>query len=88
MGTRVHPSTVYREHNIVFNPSGKTGDALCDAFMILEPTANPMFTSILYEHPREKIQVYSTDEEAYDSAMTLARAWIDAHLDRTDHPVP
>jgi hypothetical protein len=87
MGTRVCPSTVYREHNIVFNPSGKTGDSLSDAFLILQPTANPMFTSVLYEHPKEKIQVYSTDEEAYDSAMRQARAWIDAHLDRRDTPV-
>lgn len=82
MESRVRPSTVYREHNIVFNPSGKTDDALADAFMILEPSTNPMFTSMLYEHPKDRIQMYGTEEEAYDAAMTQARAWIDAHLDR------
>ena len=77
----VRPSTDYREHTILFNPSGKTEDALTDAFMILEPSANPMFSAVLYEHPSEKIQAYGTEQDAYDAAMTQARAWIDAYLD-------
>jgi hypothetical protein len=81
MESRVCQSTVYREHTILFNPSGTTNDALSDAFMILEPSANPMFTSVLYEHPRDQVQTYGTEEEAYDAVMVQARRWLDTYLD-------
>jgi hypothetical protein len=82
MPTRVNSSTEYREHDIVFNPTGTPGDACQDAFMVLEPSPNPMFTSVVYEHPADQAQVHGTEEEAYDAAMAQARAWIDARLDR------
>jgi len=81
MNTPASQSTDYREHNIVFNPSGKADAACADAFMILEQSPNPMFTSVLYEHPEDKILTYRTEEEAYRAAMTQAKAWIDARLD-------
>jgi len=77
----VCPSTVYREHTILFNPSGTTDGALSDAFMILAPSANPMFTSILYEHPRDQLQAYGSEEQAYDAVMAQARRWLDAYID-------
>ena len=83
MGTRGVTTTVYREHNIAINPSGKPDDALTDAFMILEPTVNPMFTVTLHEHPRDQVKTYATEDEAREAALTQARAWIDAHLART-----
>jgi hypothetical protein len=70
----------------VFNPSGNSADALTDAFMILRPTENPMLISVLYEHSGDKVQTYSTEEEAYAAAMAQARAWIDVHLDATGNP--
>jgi hypothetical protein len=82
METRVYPSTVYREHTILFNPSGTEDGAVSDAFMILEPSVNPMFTSMLYEHPKDQVQTYGTEEEAYDATMAQARGWIDANLDK------
>jgi hypothetical protein len=75
-------STVYRGHNIVINPSGTSGNALTDAFLILKPTINPMLTSTLYERPRGEVKAYATAAEARDAAITQARAWIDARLDR------
>lgn len=75
-------TAVYREHNIAIHPSGKPDDALTDAFMILEPTANPMFTRPLHEHPQDQIKTYRTQEEAREAALKLARAWIDARLDK------
>ncbi|RYE78373.1 MAG: hypothetical protein EOO80_08745 [Oxalobacteraceae bacterium] len=81
METRVCPSTVYREHTILFNPSGTEDGAVSDAFMILEPSANPMFTSMLYEHPKDQVQVYGTEAAAYDAVMAQAKRWIDAYLD-------
>lgn len=81
MESRVCPSTAYREHTILFNPSGTTDDALSDAFMILAPSANPMFTSILYEHPKDQVQAYGSEEQAYDAVMVQARSWLDAYLD-------
>jgi len=83
MGTRDVDTIVYRDHNILINPSGKPDTALTDAFMILEPSANPMFTQTLYEHPRDKIKTYGTEDEAKTAAMALARAWLDAHLSPT-----
>jgi hypothetical protein len=50
--------------------------------MILEPSANPMFTRTLYEHPREQIQTYGSEDEAKDAALRLAQAWLDEHLSR------
>jgi len=88
METRVCPSTVYREHTILFNPSGQADDALSDVFMILEPTVNPMLTSVLYEQPRDKVQAYGTEEQAYDAAMAQARSWIDAYLGAHKSTVP
>lgn len=85
MAACVRPSTDYREHTILFNPSGKTDDALTDAFMILEPSVNPMFSAMLYEHPSDKIRAYGTEQAAYDAAMAQARAWIDARLDGARH---
>ena len=82
MGTRDVTTTVYRGHNIAINPSGKPDEALTDAFMILEPSANPMFTVTLHEHPRDQIRTYGTEDEAKDAAMKLARAWIDDRLAR------
>jgi len=79
-------SSSYREHSIVFNPSGNSADALTDAFMILRPTENPMLISVLYEHSGDKVQTYSTEEEAYGAAMAQAHAWIDVHLDATGKP--
>lgn len=79
-------SSTYREHSIVFNPSGNSTNALTDAFMILTPTGNPMLISMLYEHSGDKVQTYSTEEEAYAAAMTQAHAWIDVHLDATANP--
>ena len=83
MGTQDVSTTVYREHNIAINPSGKPDGALTDAFMILEPSVNPMFTVTLYEHPRDQVKTYATEDEARDAALAQARAWIDAHLART-----
>lgn len=76
------PPITYREHDIVFNPSGNPEKALSDGFMILEPSMNPMLTAVLYEHSQAQIKSYGTEEEAYAAAMTQARAWIDARLDR------
>jgi hypothetical protein len=73
---------MYREHNIAIHPSGKPGDKLTDAFMILEPTTNPMFTRTLYEHPQNQIKTYASEDEAREAALQLARAWIDARLDK------
>lgn len=80
MEPKASQSTEYREHHIVFNPSGNADGACADAFMILEPSPNPMFTSVLYEHPKDEIETYGTEEEAYRSAITRAQAWIDARL--------
>lgn len=82
MGTQGVITAVYREHDIAIHPSGKPEDARTDAFMILEPTTNPMFTRTLYELPHDQVQTYATEEEARDAAMRLARAWIDARLDK------
>jgi hypothetical protein len=82
MGTQGVITAVYREHDIAIHPSGKPEDACTDAFMILEPTTNPMFTRTLYELPHDQVQTYATEEEARDAAMQLARAWIDARLDK------
>lgn len=84
METQDANTAVYRDHTIVIHSSGKPGDALTDAFMILEPTTNPMFTRTLHEHPHDQVKTYATEAEARDAAMKLARAWIDARLDR--HP--
>lgn len=81
MKPQLSQSTQYREHDIVFNPSGKADDACADAFMILQPSPNPMFSSVLYEHPRDKIRTYDTGEEARRAAIAQAKAWIDARLD-------
>lgn len=81
MEERQVKTTVYRGHNIAINPSNRADEALTDAFMVLEPSANPMFTTTLYEHPRDQIKTYSSKEAARDAAMRLARDWIDKHLD-------
>ena len=82
METQDANTTVYRDHTILIHSSGKPGDALTDAFMILEPTTNPMFTRALHEHPHDQIKTYGTEDEARESALKLARAWIDARLDK------
>jgi hypothetical protein len=82
MGSGTVTTAEYRGHNIAIHPSGKPDDALTDAFMILEPSANPMFTRTLYEHPREQIQTYGSEDEAKDAALRLAQAWLDEHLSR------
>ena len=82
METQDANTAVYRDHTIVIHSSGKPGDALTDAFMILEPTTNPMFTRTLHERPRDQVKTYATEPEARDAAMKLARAWIDARLDK------
>jgi hypothetical protein len=79
MGSQDVSPAVYRGLNIVLNPSGEP-HALTDAFLILEPSINPMFASTLYEHPRADIKTYETKEAARDAAMNLAHAWIDARL--------
>jgi hypothetical protein len=79
--TPIRSSTSYRVHDIGLNSSGRSDDARTSIFMILEPTANPMFISVLYEQAPYNVQIYDTDEQAYDAAMTQARAWLDAHLD-------
>lgn len=81
METRDVKTTNYRDHNIAINPSNLPESAFTDAFAILEPSANPMFTTWLHEHPAEEIREYATEEDAYSAAMQLAHAWIDAHLD-------
>jgi hypothetical protein len=80
MESRTVTTTEYRGHNIAINPSGNADEALTDAFMIFEPSANPMFTRTLYEHPRDQIRTYSTEDEAKAAAMQLARVWLDQHL--------
>jgi hypothetical protein len=82
MGTSDDNTAMYREHSIVIHPSGKPEDSLTDAFMILEPTTNPMFTRTLYVHPQNQIKTYGTQDEARNAAMQLARAWIDGRLDK------
>jgi hypothetical protein len=82
MGTSAASTATYRDHDIAIHPSGRPGDALTDAFIILEPTTNPMFTRTLYEHPRDQIKTYGTEDEAREAALQLARAWIDARLDK------
>jgi len=82
MGTQGVITATYREHDIAIHPSGKPEDRLTDTFMILEPTANPMFTRTLYEYPQDQIRTYGSEDEAKEAAMTLARAWIDARLDK------
>ncbi|MBD8672728.1 hypothetical protein IFT60_05060 [Massilia sp. CFBP 13721] len=81
MEPQLSQSIEYRAHDIVFNPSGKADDACADAFMILQPSPNPMFSSVLYEHPRDKIRTYDTAEDARRAAIAQAQAWIDARLD-------
>lgn len=82
MGTNAASTASYREHDIAIHPSGRPEDSLTDAFMILEPTTNPMFTRTLYEHPRDQIKTYATEDEAREAALQQARAWIDARLDK------
>lgn len=82
MGSQDLSPAVYRGLNIVLNPSGEPHGALTDAFMILEPSVNPMFASTLYAHPRADIKTYDTKEQARDAAIKLAHAWIDARLDK------
>jgi hypothetical protein len=82
MGSGTVTTAEYRGHNIAIHPSGKPDDALTDAFMIFEPSANPMFTRTLYEHPREEIRTYGSEDEAKSAALRLAQAWIDEHLSR------
>jgi acetylornithine/succinyldiaminopimelate/putrescine aminotransferase len=82
MATQGVITAVYREHDIAIHPSGKPEDALTDAFMIFEPTTNPMFTRTLYEFPHDQVKTYGTEDEAKEAAMKLARAWIDARLDK------
>lgn len=72
----------YRGHNIAIHPSGTPDEALTDAFMVMEPSANPMFTRTLYAHPRDQRKTYATQEQAREAALALARAWIDARLDK------
>lgn len=76
-------STDYRGYNIAINPSGKRDNALTDAFMIFEPTVNPMLTRTLYEHPLDKIKTYGTEDEARNAAIQLAREWLDKYLARS-----
>ena len=73
-------SPAYCGLNIVINPSGTPAGGLTDAFMVLEPSENPMFTVTLHEHPRDQIKTYPTEAEARDAALQLARTWIDEHL--------
>jgi hypothetical protein len=82
MGTPGVITAVYREHDIAIHPSGNPEDSHTDAFMIFEPTTNPMFTRTLYELPHDQVQTYGTEEQAKEAAMKLARAWIDARLDK------
>lgn len=82
MGTSAASTASYREHDIAIHPSGRPEDSLTDAFMILEPTTNPMFTRTLYEHPRDQVKTYGTEDEARGAALRQARAWIDARLDK------
>jgi len=82
MGTSAASTATYREHDIAIHPSGRPEDSLTDAFIILEPTTNPMFTRTLYEHPHEQIKTYGSEDEAREAALQLARAWIDARLDK------
>lgn len=74
------PSPAYRGLHIVINPSGTPAGGLTDAFMVLEPSENPMFTVTLHEHPRGQVKTYPTQAEARDAALQLARTWIDGHM--------
>jgi hypothetical protein len=80
MGTQDATNTEYCGYNIAINPSSKPDEALSDAFLILEPSTNPMFTATLYEHPRDAVKTYATQDEARDAAMQLAREWIDKYM--------
>jgi hypothetical protein len=82
MSAKERAVTRYRDHSILINPSGKLEDAFNDAFAIYEPGAHPMNTLWIHEHPGTVDKIYSTEDEARDAALTLARAWIDAHLAR------
>lgn len=80
MGTEDATNAAYCGYNIAINPSGKPDEVVTDAFIILEPSTNPMFTATLYEHPQDAIKRYGTQDEARDAAMQLAREWIDKYM--------
>jgi hypothetical protein len=71
MGTQDATNTEYCGYNIAINPSSKPDEALSDAFLILEPSTNPMFTATLYEHPRDAVKTYATQGE--DILITRVR---------------
>jgi hypothetical protein len=73
-------TTVYCGYYIAINPSNKPDEVLTDAFLILEPSTNPMFTATLYEHPGDAVKTYATQDEARQAALQLAREWIDKYL--------
>lgn len=81
MTERIRPITPYRGLDIVIQPTGKAADALKDAYGIYRPAPHPMGTLTLFEHYGSKTK-YDSEQAARDSAMLLAKAWIDNHLSK------
>lgn len=80
MSTQDRNVTRYREHSILINPSGLPENAQKDAFSIFEPGANPMNTLWLYDLPKDDVNNYLSEDEAYEAALRRAKSWIDDRL--------
>jgi hypothetical protein len=80
MGTQDLRFTSYRGFDISTNPTGTVAGSLTDAFLIFEPSTNPMYTALRYEFPRKECKTYHTEHEAQHAAIETAHDWVDSWL--------
>ena len=70
--------TIYRDYTVVVNPDDTPKGRLTDAFSVLKhDETNPNLRSTAFQRPISDASEFQPEQEAKDSAMKIAKEWID-----------
>jgi hypothetical protein len=70
--------TIYRDYTVVVNPADTPKGRFTDAFSVQKhDETDPNLRSTAFQRPISDAFEFQTEEEAKDSAMKIAKGWID-----------
>jgi hypothetical protein len=79
---RIMRATVYRDYSVVVNPSGAPEGRFRDAFSVHKHVKGaPDLRVSVYQRSISEATEYPTEQEAIESALKHAGAWIDAQYE-------